>query len=231
MSKILQVSCHRCKKAIKIAFKSVGSFSVRENWALYELVMAKNKSNRLHNKGCYHKRQYNLTFFCTKRLSIQTKSAWQPLLLFANDLSFTFMQESKFFSLFPFIFSFGKHHVVRKDLGTYIQLDMGSKNYYCWHHPWDEYVGRRNYKPLSFYVSGWNVLLMCMRWVLTIIEDYMMVEYVDLLKRLRHVTLPEKMMNCSCKVDWEHCLLVSNRVYTLYFDVVMNCYLFMRNLW
>ena len=31
LSKIHQVSCHRCKKAIKIASKSVRSFSVREN--------------------------------------------------------------------------------------------------------------------------------------------------------------------------------------------------------
>ena len=126
---------------------------------------------------------------------------------------FTFMQESKFFSLSLFIFYFCKHHVVRKDLGTYIQLDVGSMSYYCWHHPWGEYVRRRNYKPLSFYVSSWNFLLMCMRWVLAIIEDYMTVEYVDLPKRLRYVTPPEKMMNCSCKVDWEHSLLVFNRVY------------------
>ena len=45
---------------------------------------------------------------------------------------------------------------------------------------------------------------------------------------LRYVTLPEKMMNCSCKVVQEHSLLLSNRVYALYFDVVMNCYLIMR---
>ena len=89
------------------------------------------------------------------------------------------MQRVKVFFLFLLFSSFGKHHVVRKDLGTYIQLDLGSMSYYCWHHPWGEYVGRRNYKPLSFYVSGWNVLLMCTRWVLAIIEDYMMVEYVD----------------------------------------------------
>ena len=95
---------------------------------------------------------------------------------------FTFMQESMYFPLFLFIFSIGKPRVVRKDVGTYIQLDMGGMNYYCWHHPLGEYVGRRNYKPLSFYVSGWNFLLMCMRWVLAIIEDYMMVEYVDLPK-------------------------------------------------
>ena len=68
---------------------------------------------------------------------------------------------------------------MRKYLGIYIQLDMGSMSYYCWHHPWGECVGRRNNKPLSFYVSGWNVLLMCTRRVLAIIEDYMMVEYVD----------------------------------------------------
>ena len=94
---------------------------------------------------------------------------------------FTLMQESKFFYLFLLFFSFGKHHVVRKDLGTYVQLNMGSMSYYCWHHPWGEYVGRRNYKPLSFYVSGWK-FCSCVCSVLAIIEDYMMVEYVDLLK-------------------------------------------------
>ena len=31
-------------------------------------------------------------------------------------------------------------------------------------------------------MSGWNVLFMGTRWVLAIIKDYMMVEYVDLLK-------------------------------------------------
>ena len=116
-------------------------------------------------------------------------SAWQPLLPPAKGLSFTFMYllscKSQSFSLYSFLFfSLGKHHVVRKDLGTYVQLNMGSMSYYCWHHPWGEYVGRQNNKPLSFYVSGWNVLLMCMRWVLAIIEDYMMVEYVELLLKL-----------------------------------------------
>ena len=91
-------------------------------------------------------------------------------------------KESKF-SFYPLIFfSFGKHHVVRKDLGTYVQLNIDSMSYYCWHHPWGEYVGRRNYKPLSFYMFDWTVLLMCMLCVLAIIEDYMMVEYVDLPK-------------------------------------------------
>ena len=189
LSKILQVSCHRCNKEIKIASKCVGSFSIRENWSLYELVMENNKGDRLRNKGCDHKGQYNMTFFCTKRLSIQTKKRMTTSASLCEGPTiyfyvFTFMLESKYSSLFLFILSFAKHHVVRKDLGTYVQLNMGSMSYYCWHHPWGEYVGRQNNKPVSFYVSGWNVFLMCMRWVLAIIEDYMMVEYVELLLRL-----------------------------------------------
>ena len=116
MNKILEVSCHWCNKAIKIASKSVRSFSVRENWVLHKLVMVKNKSDRLHNKGCYHKGQYNVTFFCTKGLSIQTNTRMVtssslcegPIFYF---YVFTFMylllcKESKFFSLFLFIFLF-----------------------------------------------------------------------------------------------------------------------------
>ena len=123
-------------------------------------------------RGCAYKQKAhsNLCFLCEG-----------PIFYFHV---FTFMQESKFFPLFLLFFSFGKHHVVRKDLGTYIQLDMGSMSYYCWHHPWGECVGMRNYKPLSFYVSGGNVLLMCTWWVLAIIEDYMIVEYVELLLKL-----------------------------------------------
>ena len=177
LNKILQVSCHWCNKAIKIASKSVRSFSVRENWVLYELVMVKNKSDRLHNKGCHHKGQYNVTFFCSKEgWTYKEMTAWKPLLPTAKGLSFTFMylllcKESKF-SFYSFLFlSFGKHHVVRKDLGTYVQLNMDSMSYYCWHHPWGEYVGRRNYKPVYFYVSGWNFLFMGTLWVLAIIDD------------------------------------------------------------
>ena len=87
------------------------------------------------------------------------------------------------------------------------------------------------YKPLSFFVFGWNFLFMDKPWVLAIIKDRMMVEYVDLLKGSKYMTLPEIMMNCNCKVDWEHSLLVFNEVYAFYFDLVMNCYLFMRDIW
>ena len=139
LSQILQVSFHRCNKAIKIASKSVRSFSVRENWELYELVMVKNKSGRLHNKGCHHKGKYNVTFFCTKGLSIQTNKRMAttaslcegPIFYF---YVFTFMKESKFFSLFLFIFLLWQASCVRKDLGTYVQLNIDSMSYYCWHH-------------------------------------------------------------------------------------------------
>ena len=155
--------------------------------------MVKNKSDRLHNKGCHHKGQYNVTFFCTKGLSMQTNKRMATYVSLCEGpifyfYVFTFMQESKF-SLYSFLFfTHGKHHVARKYLGTYIQLDMGSMSYYCRHNPWGAYVGRQNNKPLSFYVSGWNVLLMCMQWVLAIIEDYMMVEYGELLLRLRWIS-------------------------------------------
>ena len=148
--------------------------------------MTKNKRDGPHNKGCHLKGQYNVMFSYTKALSMQRNKCMAtssclcegPILYF---YVFTFMQRFEVFLLF-FFFSFGKHHVVRKDLGTYVQLNIDNMSYYCWNHPWGEYVGRQNHKPLSFYVSSWNVLLIGTRWVLAIIEDYMMVEYVDLPK-------------------------------------------------
>ena len=78
---------------------------------LYKVVMVKNKSARLHNKGCYHKGQYNVMFFCTKGLSIQTNKRMTTSTSLSEGLIFyfyvfTFMQESKFFSPYLFIFLF-----------------------------------------------------------------------------------------------------------------------------
>ena len=78
---------------------------------LYELVMAKNKSDRLHNKGCYHKGQYNVTFFCTKGLSIQINKRMATSASLCEGPIFTFMylllcKESKYFSLFLFYILF-----------------------------------------------------------------------------------------------------------------------------
>ena len=160
------------------------SFNVRENWALYKLGWQRIKATYCIIKVVILRGNTTWRSLALRDWACKQISAWQPLLPSAKGLPFTFMQRVKVFLLFLLFFSFGKHHVVRKDLGTYVQLNMGSMSYYCWHHPWGEYVGRQNNKPLSFYVSGWNVLLMCTRWVLAIIEDYMMVEYVELLLRL-----------------------------------------------
>ena len=85
---------------------------------------------------CLFCSEYNMMFFYTKGLSIQTNKRMETSASLCDEpifyfYVFTFMQRVKVFHLFLFIFSFGKHHVVRKDLGTYIQLDMGSMSYYC----------------------------------------------------------------------------------------------------
>ena len=112
---------------------------------------------------------------------------------------------------------------MRKDLGTYVQLNIDSMSYYCWHHPWGEYVGRQNNKPLSFYVSGWNVLLMCMSWVLAIIEEYMMVEYVELLLKLCWISW------IAIAWYWEHRLLGFKRIHRLNLNMWIGCHYNMRN--
>ena len=141
------------------------------------------------------------------------------------------MQGSKFFSLLLFISSFGKHHVVRKDLGTYIQLDTGEHELLLLTSPlrWIRWEAKLQ-----------APIFLCV-WLELFVHGYVVSVYnhrrlndgwvCGLALRLRYMTLPKNMMNCSCKVDWEHSLLVFNRVYALYFDVTMNCYLFMRSLW
>ncbi len=86
--------------------------------------MVKNKSDRLHNKGRYHKGQCNVMFFCTKGLSIQTNKRMETSASLVEGPIFYFYAKGQSFSLYSFYFSiFGKHHVVRKDLGTYVQLN------------------------------------------------------------------------------------------------------------
>ena len=71
--------------------------------------MTKNKSDILHNKGCHLKGQYNVTFFCTKGLSMQTNKRMAtssslyegPIFYF---YVFAFMQRVKVFLSIPFIF-------------------------------------------------------------------------------------------------------------------------------
>ena len=126
LSKILQVSCHVATNK-KLLSKYVWLISA-EKISFVRTCCGSNKSNGLHNKGFYHKGQYNVTLFCIKEFVIQTKGAWQPLLPSAKGLSFTlcfyFMLESRWSS--PFLFSFYPlaSSLFLKDHDIYIQLDV-----------------------------------------------------------------------------------------------------------
>ena len=88
------------------------------------------KSFSLVGKVCLSK------YFLSLNFRFELWHLYKSLLPSLKGLSFTFMYlllcKSQSFSLYSFLFfSFGKHQVVRKGLGTYVQLNMGSMNYYC----------------------------------------------------------------------------------------------------
>ena len=96
-----------------------------------DLRWQSNKSNGLHNKGCYHKGQYNVTFFCIMGLCIQKQKAHDNLcfpLRRAYLLPFSIYFYARVISIhshFNLNYSLvGKHHVVGKDLGTYGQSNI-----------------------------------------------------------------------------------------------------------
>ena len=128
LSKIPQVSCHRCKKAIKIASKSVRSFSVRENWALYELGWQRIKATDCIIKVVILRGNTTWRSLALRDWACKQINAWQPLLPSAKGLSFTFifylMQESWWSSPFPFSFYPLASTSCWKDPDTYIQLDV-----------------------------------------------------------------------------------------------------------
>ena len=103
---------------------------------LHELVMVKNKSDRLHNKGRYHKGQCNMTFFCAKGLSIQTNKRMAtstslcegPIFYF---YVFTFMQRVKVFLLFLFIFLPWQASCGEERSRHICQLNTDSMSDYC----------------------------------------------------------------------------------------------------
>ena len=62
--------------------------------------------------------------FAIRVSASNTESAWQPLLTSTKGLSFTFMKSLRVILSIPFYFLFGKHLLVGKDLGTYVQLNV-----------------------------------------------------------------------------------------------------------
>ena len=83
---------------------------------------------------------------------------------------------------FPFSFYPLASSLCLKDHDTYIQLDVSWHRLLLLTSPKGEYVGRQHNKRLSFLVSDWNSITTITAWVLAIVEDYMIVECVDLLK-------------------------------------------------
>ena len=76
-----------------------------------------------------------------------------------------------------------------------------------------------------------NVLLMGTRWVLAIIEDYMMVEYVDLLKGSDTWPFLKRWWIVVAKLTQNIVSWFPIEFFALYFDYVMNCYLLIGSVW
>ena len=108
------------------------------------------------------------------------------LLLHVFTLCFYFMLESRWSPPFPFSFCPLPSSSCLKDhdmyIYIYIQLDVSWHGLLLLTSPKGEYVGRQHNKLLSFSVSGWNSITTSIAWVLAIVEDYMIVEYVSLLE-------------------------------------------------
>ena len=137
----------------------------------------------------------NITWcsFADKELAHpKIKSAWQPLLPSPKGLSFNF-------SYLPYARVNKYSFLFQPQLFSSLQaLCGGERSRHIWpvkyiwswiiivdNYLYDKWVGRRNIRPLSFSVfDGCHFFSKNMLWVLAIIEDYMMIEYVELLVRL-----------------------------------------------
>ena len=135
------------------------------------------------------------------------KSAWQPLLPSVKGLSFTFMhlffyaRVNSVLLYLLFIFLFCKHHVVGKDLGTYIQLDMSDHELLLLTSPlrWISWEAK---SQAPIFLCVWLKLLLHI-YVVSVSNHRRLNDgwVCGLAKKLLHETLPENMMNCNCIVD------------------------------
>ena len=112
----------------------------------------------------------------------------KSLLPSANDLSFTFMQESVVFLLIPTYSLVGKHHVMGKDLSIYGHSNIFDHELLLLTIIY--MINKLGGETLSPYLSLCSMNTICsknMLWVVAIMEDYMIVEYVRFAKsKLRH---------------------------------------------
>ena len=121
LSKIIHVSCHRCKQS-KLLSKYAWFISA-EKISFIRSCYGSNKSDRLHNKGPYPSGNIKWRSFVLRFCVSNPKSAWQPMLPSAKGLSFTLCSYYMFlfytwvkviFTFTFFILSFGKHFVLEQ---------------------------------------------------------------------------------------------------------------------
>ena len=148
LSKIFQVSCHRCRQS-KLLSKYAWLISA-EKISFVRSCYGSNKSDGLHNKGPYTRGNIKWRSFALRFCVSNAKSAWQPLLPSVKGLSFTLClsQGDPHLSLFHFILWQALCvRVILIYISNWMQVSM---NYYCWHYPW----GKRLWgKTISPYLS------------------------------------------------------------------------------
>jgi len=122
----------------------------------------------------------------------------------------------------------GKHHVVGKDPNIYIHSNIFDHDSLLLTIIF--MISMLGGETLSPYLSMCSMDIVCsknMPWLLAIIKDYMIIEYVKLLLRLDDVL---KLFG-----DQEHRLLSFNRMHCLNHDMWIDCYsimmIFMRKSW
>jgi hypothetical protein len=227
LSKILQVSCHRCNKAIKIATKYVWSFIVRENKRSTNLWWWRIKAtnyiiNVAITRGNITWRSFAIRVKCIqhwKRMATSASHCEGPI--------FYFYASVKVILSIPFYFIHWQASCGGERSRHICPVECG----WAWVIIVDITLEVNKLESLSSSLSGWNLMLHMYGVSVSNYERLNDSWVCGLAKRLLHVTLPESTMNCNCVVDWEHSLLAFKKVYASYFNIVVNCYLLMRSLW
>ena len=116
------------------------------------LWWGRHKSDRLHNKVLYHRRQYKVTFLRTKRTRIQTSKAHDNLYFpvrraYLVPLLFALVRVMVIFtnSLFAFVLAtvtcLGKIYIHISTWSWVLML------YCCWLYPWGKWLGGKTISP------------------------------------------------------------------------------------
>ena len=151
--------------------------------------MVKNKSDKQHNKGFHHKGQYNVMFFCTKGWAYKQKAHGN--LCFPLRRAYLLLSCIYFYARVNSIPSYsnlnyslvGKHHVVGKYPSIYGHSNIFDRELLLLTIIY--MISKLGAETLSPYLSLCSMDAICsknMLWVVVIMEDYMIVEYVEFAK-------------------------------------------------